>query len=284
MKWLLEAGKGAVMSRPIVRVNWHDASHLLEVFGTLPKSVTYGAHHFPSIPQYLETINMLQGDGTNHLPSVFACAQLDWHRRGQSGCLFARLASGNAISFGWEHLVVASDDAPEVLSQLDGHIRARISDAQSQIMSLVWPEVQTAYQAVRLLRELPKWTHFWLERDAEIGGLRCLRARYPIEGGAQAWVMAFGPFDFLPNTRRAPLFELVVRIKRKPEEIFHRINQDHTVAHLADLPLRMSERRWEHRWQSTLRRTRAILGDQPDEVSAAKSTISVPAPLSVDHG
>ncbi len=272
------------MSRRIVRVNWGDASHLLEVFGALPKSVTYGRYRFPSIHQYLDTINKLQEDGTNHLPSVLACAQLDWHRRGQSGCLFARLASGNAISFGWEHLVVASDNAPEVLSQLDDHMRARMSDSQSQIMSLVWPRVQTAHQAVRLLRELPKWTHFWLERDVERGGLLCLQARYPIGGGAQAWVMAFGPFDFLPNTRRAPLFELVVRIKRKPEKIFHRLNQDYAVAHLADLPLRMSEGHWEHRWQSTMRRTRAILGDEPDEVSAAKSTISVPMPLSVDHG
>jgi hypothetical protein len=184
------------MAKRIVRVNWSDASQLLEVFGALPRSVTYGRHRFPSIRQYLDTIDTLQRDGTIHLPTVFACAQLDWHRRGQSGCLFARLAAGNAVPCGWEHLVVPSDNAPEVLSQLDGHIRVRVSDPQSQILSMVWPGVQTPQRAVRLLRELPKWTHFWLERDAEIGGLRCLKARYPVGGRYSSMGDGVWPFRF----------------------------------------------------------------------------------------
>lgn len=88
--------------------------------------------------------------------------------------------------------------------------------------------------------------------------------------------MAFAPFHFAPSTRRGPYLELTIRVKQKPEAIFHRLNQDRDIAHLADVPLEMSPQHWEDRWQSTLRRTRMVLGGEPDEMSAAKATLAVP--------
>jgi hypothetical protein len=118
---------------------------------------------------------------------------------------------------------------------------------------------------------------FWLERDELRDGHRRLHLRYKMTPAIDAWVMAFGPFKELPNTRRSPYFELAIRVKPKPERIFYRLNQDASVAHLADVPLQTTERFWELRWASTLRRTRMILGRRPDDISAAKSTLVVPA-------
>ena len=47
-------------------------------------------------------------------------------------------------------------------------------------------------------------------------------------------------------------------------------------AHLADVPLQMSHTHWEHRWTSTLAKTRTVLGHEPNEFSSARATLSLP--------
>lgn len=213
--------------------------------------------------------------------TIYALAQRDWHVRGQTGCMFARIAALQALTLRWDYTVIR-DLSMEYSGAIERYLSGIHSDPRIELASLLFPEVTAAEQAVDIVRNLVAATSFWLERDETRTGAQHLHVRYPVGTPGrtvQAWVMGFAPFKFVPNTRRGPYFELAIRVKEKPDRIFHRLTQDRDVAHLADVPLTMSDRHWEDRWQSTLARTRMILGGEPNEVSAAKSTLVVPTDL-----
>ncbi|MER5931112.1 hypothetical protein [Streptomyces sp. NPDC002054] len=264
------------MVKWVTRVNGSETQRLLGAYAILPGTVAYGNYRFPSVPQYTDATRALMEKGEGDLPSAVAAALTDWHQRGQNGCLFARLAASDSNIPHWNRLVVDPGREPEEMSELEAEIQKSIEDPAAHLLSIAWPGLREPDEIVRLIGGLLELSRFWLECDMRVGNLRSVQIRYPVSKGLQAWVMAFGPFGFLPATRRAPFFELVLRIKRKPETAFHRLNQDASVAHLADFPLEMSEQRWEHRWRSTMNRTRVILGHEPDAASAAKSTILLP--------
>lgn len=250
-------------------------------FIALPATQAYGLRKFPAPAQYrthVATLRQLPNAPTQE--RLCALAQRAWHVRGQTGCLFALLAARAADTLRWEYVVLGatlSDLEPETAVALGEHLDRAVDDTRIQVLSILFPGITEATEAVTGIRGLTARTNFGLERDEIAGSSLRLHLRYPIGGsGAQAWVMAFAPFEFVPNTRRGPYFELAVRVKEKPSRIFHRVNQDRAVAHLADVPLVMKDKYWEHRWWSTLRRTRMILDGEPNDISAAKATLAVP--------
>ena len=247
----------------------------------LPRTEQFGDRKFPSPAAYRETV---VAETTDSDPSErarhYAEAQRDWHVRGQNGCQFARLVAKDAEVMGWDYVVFGGHPqqiSSEIVAELDDQVMDAIKRPETQVLSVLMPEVTDARDAVQIMRPLTEHGSFWLERDEMTDDGRALYLRYPVEEGIQAWVMAFAPFDFLPNTRRGPFFELAIRVKQKPDWLYHRLNQEPSLAHLADVPLRMSDRYWDDRFDSTLRRTRRILGGEPDQVSAAKATLVVPA-------
>lgn len=272
------------MGRTIVtRVSLSESDmHAASEFASIDATESYGLRKFPIPEQYHERVAQLAARNIVSHPTVlYVLAQRDWHIRGQTGCMFARLAACQSISLRWEYIVVdytaGSDRA--CLESVSHYVRDAVCDDQVEIFSVLFPLLREPSDVETMVRDLAAHTSFWLERNEVVHGYRRLHLRYPVSTGpypVQAWVMAFAPFSFQPNTRRGPYVELTIRVKKKPEWIFHRLNQDRNVAHLADVPLEMTEPHWEHRWQSTLRRTRMILGGEPDEISAAKCTFAVP--------
>jgi hypothetical protein len=262
----------------LVRFGAED-SRWVTTFAKLPGERRMGLRSFPDPARYRQTVETLAAAGVASRCRLFAVAQRAWHVRGQSGCQFARLAAHEADTLRWDCLVLNEDGVrvPDSrLQDLDRQVRAALLDRGCEVLSILLPGLRSPRAVTPLMRRLTRLTGFWCEVDVTDSTGHRMHLRYPVAAGVHAWVMAFGPFDFLPNTRRGPSFELVVRTKKKPPWIFHRLNQDRGVAHLADAPLEMSDLRWEHRWQSTLRRTRMILGGEPDDVTAAKATIVVP--------
>lgn len=251
-----------------------DDRELGRLFHAVRPTVVYGDRSFPSCEQYHQTVAEVVRAGHSRARAV-AAAQRDWHSRGQNGCQFARLAALDADHLRWDYLVVDSTRPDRVGDLFTEHA---VVDG-TEVLSVLSPDITTAAQAVRFVRDLVASSTFWLERDEPVDGYRVCHLRCPVPGAdrdVQAWVMGFGPFAWMPNTRRGPYFELAVRIREKTPWLFHRLNQDRDLAHLADVPLRMTDLRWEHRWTSTLSRTRRILGKEPDDFSAAKCTLAMP--------
>jgi hypothetical protein len=265
----------------VVQVQCGSDAELAKRFMALPATEIYGLRKFPTPPQYRQLVDQLSGmSGQQTYADLVVMAQRDWHIRGQTGCQFARLAALAAADLRWGYLVVR--DRNVEMRNISQAIETALGDLRIEVMSLLFPWVTQEGHATSLLYNLVSCTRFWLERDEVINGSLRLHLRYPVTDQTQpvqAWVMAFGPFNWAPNTRRGPYFELVIRVREKPAWIFHRLTQDRDVAHLADVPLGMSDKHWEDRWMSTMRRTRMILGDEPDDVSAAKCTIAIPNDL-----
>lgn len=272
------------MSRFTVMTATLSESDLLAAskFASITATESYGLRRFPTPEQYHQRVAQL---APQHIvpqtPILYVLAQRDWHIRGQTGCMFARLAACRSASLRWEYVIAdyAAGYGPDYLEGVAEQVRNAAFDDQIEIVSILFPYLRKSSELEAMLRDLATHTPFWLERDEAVGGYRHLYLRYTVGTGrrpAQAWVMAFAPFHFLPSTRRSPYVELAIRVKEKPELIFHRLNQDRGVAHLADVPLVMPQQHWEHRWKNTLRRTRMILGSDPDEISAAKCTVAIP--------
>lgn len=264
------------MSRPdvtLIQFRWDDHG-LAQVFHALRPTVRHGNRAFPSIEQYRQATADAEQAGY-HRARVLAAAQRDWHARGQNGCLFARLAALAADGLRWDYLV-AEAAQPDQVGEL---FRECAAADGTEVLSVLVPDLTTADEVLGFVRDLVASSSFWLERDEVIDGHQVCHLRCPVSGTSadiQAWVMGFGPFDWIPNTRRGPFFELAIRVRQKAPWLFHRLNQDRDIAHLADVPLAMSSRHWEHRWRSTRDRTRMILGKEPDRFSAAKCTLAIP--------
>ncbi len=263
-----------------IRFSDENDDNLTTRFSTLPRDVSLGLRRFPALHHYHTQVAALTQEYGSTVQSarLYAHAQRDWHVRGQTGCMFARLAARVADALRWDYVVVTEDLGDEsYYAELGRAIDSAIADNACQIASLLFPYITRPSEAVHIIYSLTASTSFWLEKDIIQDGQLHLHLRYPISSRqTQAWVMAFAPFSCMPSTRHAPYFELAIRVKEKPESVFHRLNQDRSLAHLADAPLVMSPKHQEDRWQSTLRRTRMILGREPDDVTAAKSTLVIP--------
>jgi hypothetical protein len=276
---LMGPGAESEMSKIIpIRFSGSDLA-AAESLRKLPAREVYGLRKFPAPQQYHDTVEQLAAVTQQKLrPRLFALAQRDWHVRGQTGCMFARLAALAAAELRWDYLVVPTT-APggATYRALVSGVNSAARDPGCEVVSILFSKVTLPIQAVEIVYGLACHRPFWLERDKLDELALQLFLRYLIPNTAvNAWVMAFAPFSFIPNTRRAPYFELAIRAKVKEPDIFHRLNQDRMVAHLADAPLTMPDKHREDRWHSTLRRTRMILGGEPDHITAAKSTLVVP--------
>lgn len=111
----------------------------------------------------------------------------------------------------------------------------------------------------------------------EFKGSRCLGLRVRV-GVLESWVSGFGPFDFLPVTRRSPYTEVAFRVKARPKYELILKPAPENVIHLADLDLLgVTNAAFRTLWQASLDRTARMLGHAPDLRSAAKTTYAIPS-------
>jgi hypothetical protein len=157
-------------------------------------------------------------------------------------------------------------------------IEEAIERSDAAVLSLLFPLVESIEDLLAMLHAVLRLPQIASEPERAFpNGMTALALRMPIDGdGTLAWLMGFGPFAHIPETRQSPIAEIAIRLKPKPEQIFHRLNQDRSLAHLADVQLGIDGRRMEARWQGTLKRTQSILSGEPDDFSAAKVTFAVP--------
>jgi hypothetical protein len=211
-------------------------------------------------------------------------AQRHWHSKGQNGCRFAQYLALNAADRGWESKVFLGNieeiSNSTVLADIELTIQEAFSQKENQVTSLLFPQITSPDDLACLIKLMQLLSSVYCIRDEEIGDVNVIALRMDLAGSNVAsWLMGFGPFNFFPQTRRAPVTEIAIRTKIKSECIFYRLNPDRSAAHLADTPTGMNLEAMERRWQSTYKNTRAVLGSEPDKLSAAKVTFAIPSSL-----
>jgi hypothetical protein len=255
---------------------------------TIPRSAAFGESTFSQFTDY-ETWLINRGLISEHGEAWISAGQAEaiqrhWFWQGQVGCLFARRAARYSQHIGWETTVFTAypdhSSQIELALSLEAALRAATASRTCQLQSFLFPLVRTSEQLVDLIHAFTAVESVTLARTVRVGDMTglSLQARL-VDTDVKAWLLGFGPFDHIPPTRRAPSVEVIIRPKTKPTRMFHRINQDRAVSHIADVPLQMTDQYAEIVWQETLRNVERILGHTPDRLTAATTTFSVPTRL-----
>lgn len=251
---------------------------------TLPASLRRGSWRFPTRNDYIDYLlgkNFVSDPNDIWQDDRLTIAiQRHWHSRGQNGCVFAQVAANGAGQNGWRSIVVKGNIqdvlSPENRATIGSNVALAIRDPECEIVSFLFPQIIEPGDLVLLLRGLIDTPNIVLSDATKRDDMISLALRVVVLELVLSWLMGFGPFTFFPTTRQAPITELTIRTKVKPDKLYERLNQDREAAHLADMPLELAEKAWPRLWDSTLKRTRSILGGEPDHFSAARTTFSVP--------
>lgn len=211
-------------------------------------------------------------------PALVAQVQSDWHRQGQNGCLFAKVLNSARPTYGWDTIVVPEGPVEQAARRVEEHTRVGIAAEGTRIVSLIFPWLTADEELAALLRGLariPGWS-VSLMGPGEDPVMLAVRVALQ-EGEVDSWVLGFGPFTFLPRTRRAPFTELVVPVKPKVAGQ-HRMDDDMTRSHLADVPVpALLDPKFEGLVASTGAHRLFVLGGTEDARAKAKVTYAIPA-------
>lgn len=201
-------------------------------------------------------------------------AQLDFYRKGNSGCLFAAHAANNPERYEWT--LTVSDAS---LASIEDIVARSIGDENTSTQSIIFPSVVNEADLVLLLSTLKESQFFSLGQREEYSEEVCLGFRVHV-GDLKSWLTGFGNFNFLPLTRQALFTEIVFRTKKRPEyeKVMKPTQSD--VIHLADMDMKgMQENKFKALWYGSFDQTKKILGHKPDLRSAAKTTFTIPVKL-----
>jgi hypothetical protein len=257
-----------------------------QVFAGIARSATYGRRSFPTRSDYVDAYAASVGKASDPLadPDFVRAAARDWHTRGQTGCLFARRLSAISDQTKWPSVVYSASSpaafADELSASLEAELAAALDAPACEILSLLFPFVETIADLRRLCllvsaHSAIRSTEWETEDGFSITAMRLALS----DEGPLSWIMAFGPFPDWPPTRRAPILELAIRVKPKPDGLFYKLNQDHDLAHLADSDPSLNPEQFAKVFDRTGKATRDVLGAAPDRRSAAKATFSFPTRL-----
>lgn len=156
--------------------------------------------------------------------------------------------------------------------------------AGTEASQLVVPWVDTPDRLVEFVSQvgrLPDWyVRDVTDGEPEDGLIRvAVRWRLP-EPDHVSWVLGFGPFEFMPFTRRSPFTALIFRsAAAHPDAIPRTRREHHTEVHLADLDPRVDEARYTDMWSRTEKRKVSLLAGELVSGAKARVTFLIPEAL-----
>lgn len=258
---------------------------MMHINPSISKSTNFGNLAFPTKKDYEKYFldnNVVKNEAEiwNNEEYV-SLIHRHWHGEGRNGCIFALLSARKAQEVGWENFVITKNirtiENDNTKTLIHKKIEHAIRNPKCEILSLLFSNINSDADLVKLIKQLLKVESILLVDEQAIDKMVTLSLRVPLnKDGVLSWLMSFGPYDYFPQTRQSPITEIVIRVKKKPDRQFHRLNNDKEAAHLADLPLEYTDSIMEKIWENTLKRTRIILGGEPNIFSAAKTTFTLP--------
>ncbi|HEV7289461.1 hypothetical protein [Sphingomonas sp.] len=196
---------------------------------------------------------------------------LEFFVRNQSGCAFAAIAARDPAKYEWHHDLIMELDPGLIAARVD----AARADPAISTLSIVFPAVTSVDELALLLAALPCGP-IYLHETLDTPKHRCYRFRAKV-GEDESFVSGFGPFDFMPETRRTPYTSIVMRVKPRPVYDWYLKPPTEGLVHVADMDMKgIPDRRLQRLWNNTFLTVAGILGKKPDDESAAKTTFIIP--------
>lgn len=220
-------------------------------------------------------------------PELVIDTQKHWHTKGQNGCAFAQIAVGRSDEIGWQYSVVSEsemEDGAGLITLIDDRIQLAVDSPTNSVISILFPSITTPEDLTHLVGCMTAVPSLYVESTIDHGDFTTIALRAPLPREIISWPVGFAPLSYMPNTRQAPVVELAIRTKVKPPVLFHRLNQSQDEAHLADVPLDLTDKVMDRIYDATVEKTQYLLGGsrearKENKFAKAKVTYTVPSAL-----
>ncbi len=200
-----------------------------------------------------------------------------WHRQGQTGCWFAQEFSKTMNLEKWRAVVISAHRAVNCRQIISREVEDAIAASDCEALSIIFPRLNTLSELLDLIglcRSIEGWMVGPPDGTDDIAGIQI---KIPLQHGCSSWVLGFGPFNFLPITRRAPFTELAVRTKPAKQPLTHdALNTDIDAAHLADIPSHFTQDKFNKCMANTAAMKRRLLQTDDHPTARAKVTFAIP--------
>lgn len=203
----------------------------------------------------------------------------DWVRRGQTSCMFASLLAAKNEIAGWDSVVFTG-------SEFDSSVGDRANDVlyaveeHTEVVQLIFPHVTEAGQLVELINSLcanSSW--YWEPVSPADETCTLVGLRWRLSTNVHvSWTVGFGPFMFLPFTRRAPFTTIQVRVSSTKRTPPNPDGHGYIPVHLADMDdLLASSAVRQALFEKTKQAKQEYLAGEYLHAARARVTFRVPA-------
>ncbi len=210
-----------------------------------------------------------------------------WRRSAQVGCVFARYFSNKPDEYGQDIAEVSqSADPVRVAKAIASRVERLVADPSITVATLVMPTIATVEALANVavaLRDHPKWIVSAIKLDpppeGDFVGVQLFREIPYQSASRRSEVLAFGPFNIFPRTRRSPVaaFELFVGEARANDPVSQKPTDRANLAH-ADLTT-TAILRAPNLFENMLKQTKALrlksLNGVDDHRAKAKVTFTI---------
>lgn len=216
-------------------------------------------------------------------PELSDAIYRDWQRRPQVACVFARQIASRPGEYGVESVIVAEDPSAQMTGMIDATAEAVVSARGThEGLTVLLPKLIDSNLLVAFCKRLGARNGNWRIQAVYNPSDRLNRVhvsvRFALGDNVEAEILGFGPFTFLPATRRAPITTLEFRTKKEGAK--PRGGSKSERSHLADIPWPKSNK--QSLWTKTETARRTVLGGD-DSAARARITFAIPRPLWDGH-
>jgi len=201
-----------------------------------------------------------------------------WAKTKSIGCMFARAMFSDTSHY---KIKVKTLAAGTRASEIAEEIATAVASPDAEGLVLLVPAVTTTEQMAALLRDL-RSVPGWLARETEVEWLGqvyvVLGLDVPVGNEAGAPVLselvAFGPMEYVPETRRSPVTAITLRTK--PTNSLEPLpDRDERRANLAAIPIDVPARTFDQLWKMSEDLKSALVG-KGNPLVRARVTFPVP--------
>ncbi len=231
----------------------------------------------------IETKGLADQQELRKFPALAEEIYVDWLRKPQVACVFARFMAKDNEQFGIRREVVSacpSEIGEEAYAELiTDRTTESIMSPKVEGLSLLLPSITESEQLGSLVRQLfsrAEWSGSAKLNPSDRQERVYIQLKRKLDDETAAEVLGLGPFSFLPLTRQSPVTALEIRTK--PDGASGGKGPFSTrLSHLADILIpKIADKKFREFWIATSDQRLAVLGGD-DSAAKAKVTFAIPS-------
>lgn len=148
--------------------------------------------------------------------------QIEWHGRSSQGCIFAAyLFKKDPPESKVKRNCFDREINKDLIDEVFSLIKKSINDPDTYVLSIIFPRINTKKQLIDLISLFKEYTDWQIDDSDLWKDHKLVKVRVPLnqkdsnDKEIYSWMLGFAPLEFLPLTRQAPFFEIILPTKSK---------------------------------------------------------------------